>query len=95
MNPIPIEDFLAGYHALAQVKPKPWVTHVWSSERHSHASISTSEQTFQVYEEDGKWHAVVRNKAFAGGSMSVAQAEVCSSREEAAKWASKWLSEIL
>lgn len=95
MNPIPIDDFMAQYRALAQVIAKPRVTHIWVSDRHGYASVSTSEQVFQVFGEEGEWHAVVRNKACAGGVSSVAHEEVCKTREEAADWASRWLSEIL
>lgn len=74
---------------------KPKVSHVWAGELHSHVSVSTSFQTFQVYEADGSWVAVVRNKAAAGGNASVAQEKVCASRDEAATLVAKWLCEVV
>lgn len=92
---VSFDVYVAQYRALSQAVVKPSVSHVWASELHGHASVSTSYQTFQVYEESGNWVAVVRNKAFAGGDASVEQEKVCASREEAATWAAKWVCEVV
>jgi len=92
---VSFDVYVAQYRALSQAVVKHKVSHMWAGELHSHVSVSTSHQTFQVYEESGKWFAVVRNKAFAGGNASVAQEKVCASREEAATWAAKWVCEVV